>query len=226
MHMRPLLAAALPLLVMATVPDAQAQTGAPGAWRNLIDARATGWRGYQKKELPAGWKVENGALTRVATGGDIVFSEEFGDFELEFEWKVQRKGNSGVFYRAGEATARIYENAAEYQVLDNIEHPDNKTDLTVAGANYALYPAVRDAVKPVGEWNTARIIARGAHVEHWLNGRKMIESELWSPDWEARVKASKFVEWPTYGRAKSGLIGLQDHGDWVAFRNMRIRSLK
>ncbi|MCC6317335.1 MAG: DUF1080 domain-containing protein [Gemmatimonadaceae bacterium] len=200
-----------------------AQTAGP--WRSLIDARATGWRGYQKAGLPDGWKVVDDALTRVAAGGDIVYgAEAFGDFELEFEWKVGPKGNSGVFYRAGEATARIYENAAEYQVLDNIGHPDNTTELTVAGANYALYPAPRDAVKPVGEWNVARIVARGAHVEHWLNGRKVVEFELWSPDWERRMKASKFVEWPTYARASRGFIGLQDHGDWVAFRNMRIRT--
>jgi hypothetical protein len=198
-----------------------------GEWRSLLDARATGWRGYRKASLPEGWKVVDGALTRVGTGGDIIYAAgQFGDFELELEWKIGPKGNSGVFFRATEATTRIYENAPELQVLDNVGHPDNKTDLTVAGSNYALHPAPRDAAKPVGEWNTVRIVARGAHVQHFLNGRKVVDYELWSPDWEAKVKASKFVQWPTYGRAKEGYIGLQDHGDWVAYRNIRIRAIR
>jgi hypothetical protein len=203
-------------------------THAQGPWKNLLSgADATGWRGYRQAQLPAGWKVIDGALTRVAAGGDIVYgAESFGDFELELEWKLNPKGNSGIFYRATEETRRIFENAPEYQVLDNIGHPDNATDLTVAGANYALDGAPRDAVKPVGEWNVARIIARGAHVEHWLNGRKVVTYQLWSPEWEAKVKASKFVEWPPYGRARRGFIGLQDHGDWVAYRNIRMRELK
>jgi hypothetical protein len=200
--------------------------GAQGPWKSLLGAEADGWRGYRKPTLPDGWKVVDGALTRVGSGGDIVYAaEQFGNFELELEWKVGPKGNSGIFYRATEETARIFENAPEFQVLDNVGHPDNKTDLTVAGANYALDAAPRDAVKPVGEWNLARIVARGARVEHWLNGRRVVAYELWSPVWEAKVKASKFVEWPSYGRARRGFIGLQDHGDWVAFRNIRIRAL-
>ena len=98
--------------------------------------------------------------------------------------------------------------------------------LTLAGANYALYPAPADAVKPVGEWNTVRIVAKGAHVEHWLNGKKVVDYEMWSPDWEGRVKKSKFAEFPTYGRATKGHVGLQDHGDWVAYKSIRVRELK
>lgn len=194
-------------------------------WVNLVDSAATGWRTYKKASLE-GWQVVDGALTRTGPGGDIVYAaREFGDFELELEWKLQPKGNSGVFFRGTEATEWLYENAAELQVLDNIGHPDNSTELTVAGANYGLHPAPRDAVKPIGEWNTVRLVARGAHVEHWLNGQKVVDYELWSPDWEAKVKASKFAQWPSYGRATSGFIGLQDHGDWVAYRNIRIRPL-
>lgn len=197
-----------------------------GEWKSLLDEAGTGWRGYRQSSLPAGWKVIDRALTRVGTGGDIVYgAEQFVDFELELEWKIQPKGNSGIFFRASETTERIYENAPEIQVLDNIGHPDNKTDFTVAGSNYALHPAPRDAVKPVGEWNTIRLVVRGSHVEHWLNGRQVVSYELWSPDWEAKVKASKFVEWPSYGRAAKGYIGLQDHGDWVAYRRIRVRSL-
>ena len=207
--------------------SAQPTPANPGEWRNLLDAKATGWRGFRKTALPDGWKVLDGALTRVAAGGDIVYgAEEFGDFEFEFDWKLMPKGNSGVFFRATESTTRIFEGAPEYQVLDNLEHPDNKTDLTVAGANYSLHSAPRDAVRPVGEWNTAKIVAHGSHVQHFLNGRKVVDYDLWTPAWEAKVKASKFVEWPSYGRAKKGLLGLQDHGDWVAYRNMRVRAVR
>lgn len=199
----------------------------PSEWISLLDDKGTGWRGFRQAALPAGWRVVDGALTRVGPGGDIVYgARDFGDFELELDWKLQPKGNSGIFYRVTEDVKRMFEGAPEMQVLDNLLHPDNKTNLTVAGANYALHEAPRDAVKPVGEWNQVRIIARGPHVEHWLNGRKVVEYELWSSDWEARVKQSKFVEWPSYGRSKRGFIGLQDHGDWVAYRNIRVRELK
>ncbi len=198
----------------------------PGEWKSLLDASATGWRGYRQTALPAGWKVVDSALTRVGSGGDIVYgSEPFGDFELELEWKIQPRGNSGIFFRANETTDRIYENAPEFQVIDNIGHPDNATELTVSGSNYALHPAPRDAVRPVGEWNSVRLVVRGSHVEHWLNGKQVVSYELWSPDWEARVKESKFGQWPSYGRAMRGFIGLQDHGDWVAYRRIRVRSL-
>lgn len=226
-------------LALVLIPLACAESGSRAAdtagaatvatptseWVNLVDSAATGWRTYKKADLE-GWQVVDGALTRTGPGGDIVYAaREFGDFELELEWKLRPKGNSGIFFRGTEGTEWLYENSAEMQVLDNVGHPDNSTELTVAGANYGLHPAPRDAVKPIGEWNTVRLIARGAHVEHWLNGQKVVEYELWSPDWEAKVKASKFAQWPSYGRAKSGFIGLQDHGDWVAFRNIRIRPL-
>jgi len=216
-------------LFLAMTTDGRAQ-GAPsaqgGGWISLFDGRTmAGWRGYRQQTVPAGWAVVDGAITRVGQGGDIVTEREFADFELEIEWKVPEAGNSGIFYRATESTDRIFENATEMQVLDNIKHPDNKTPLTLAGANYGLYPSPADAVKPVGQWNQVRIVARGAHVEHWLNGKKVVEYELWSADWKARVAKSKFAQWPSYGLAKAGRIGLQDHGDRVAFRNIRVRPL-
>jgi Domain of Unknown Function (DUF1080) len=220
-----LLAFAL-LSMTPMIPSATASAQRAGEWISLFDGKTTaGWRGYKKATIPSGWAVVDGALTRVGQGGDIVTEREFGDFELELEWKVPEAGNSGIFYRATESTDRIFENATEMQVLDNVKHPDNKTPLTLAGANYGLYPAPADAAKPVGEWNQVRIVARGAHVEHWLNGKKVVEYELWSADWKARVAKSKFAQWPSYGLARAGRIGLQDHGDRVAFRNIRIKPL-
>ncbi len=195
-------------------------------WRLLFDGRSTaGWRGFRSPDMPGGWQVVDGALTRVAPGGDIVTVDQFADFELALEWQVARGGNSGIFLRATEDVASIYEGAPEMQVLDDARHVDGASPLTSAGANYGLHAPPRGVVRPAGEWNAARIVARGAHVEHWLNGVKVVEYELWTPDWEARVKNSKFAEWPAYGRATRGHIGLQDHGDRVTYRNVKIREL-
>lgn len=197
-----------------------------GEWRDLFDGRTTaGWRGFRQRGMPGGWEVIDGALTRTGSGGDIVTVDQFANFELAVEWKVEPGGNSGIFYRAAESTDRIFESAPEMQVLDDARHRDGQSPLTSAGANYGLYPAPRGIVKPAGEWNAARVVVRGAHVEHWLNGTKVVEYELGSPDWEARVRGSKFAQWPQYGRAPRGHIGLQDHGDRVAFRHIRIREL-
>lgn len=210
----------------SAVKSSDSQSAQP-SWIVLFDGSSTSaWRGYQKQELPSGWQVVDSALTRVGPGGDIITRDQFGDFELELEWKVPPKGNSGIMYRVTEADSNTYRTGPEMQVLDDAGHPDGKDRLTSAGSNYALYAAPAGVVKPAGEWNSVRIVARGAHIEHWLNGQKVVEYELWSPDWEAKVKASKFAAWPGYGRATRGHIALQDHGDRVAFKNIRIRELK
>ena len=166
-----------------------------------------------------------GALTRVASGGDIVTSDRFRNFELALEWQVSEGGNSGIFYRAADGAQAIYWSAPEMQVLDDARHPDGKSPLTSAGSAYGLYPAPRGVVKPAGEWNRVRLVVNGNHVEHWLNGVKVVEYELGSADWAERVARSKFTEWPEYGKAAEGRIGLQDHGDRVAYRSVKIRVL-
>jgi Domain of Unknown Function (DUF1080) len=194
-------------------------------WRLLFDGKTTaGWRGFRRQAMPAGWKVADGALTRVGDGTDIITVDEFADFELTLEWKVPPNGNSGVLYRVTEDDDVIWHTAPEYQVIDNAYRPGLKP-AQYAGANYDLHPPSRDVTKPVGSWNQTRIVARGAHVEHWLNGVQIVEYELWSPQWEQLVRASKFKDYPKYGRARRGHIGLQDHGDRVAFRNIRIREI-
>jgi hypothetical protein len=196
-------------------------------WRVLFDGRTTdGWRGYKQQTAPAGWQVVDGELTRVGGGGDIITSEQFGDFELALEWKVGPAGNSGVFYRVTESAEESYHTGIEMQVLDDAGHADGQSRLTSAGSLYGLYPASAGVVKPAGQWNSARILVRGNHVEHWLNGQQVVEAELWSPDWNTRLAASKFTEWPGYARATRGHIGLQDHGDRVAYRNIKIRELR
>ena len=207
------------------VSASTASTMAQGGWRSLSDPSA--WRGYKTDTIPSRWTFANGVLSKTRPVTDIVSRDEFGDFELELEWKIGDAGNSGIFYRGTEEYDHIYWTAPEYQLLDNIKADDNKTPLTRAAAVYGLYPAPDGHVKPVGEWNQTRIVAKGAHVEHWLNGFKMEEYELGSPDWTAKVKASKFNAWPNYGRAKRGHLALQgDHNGELAFRNIRIRELR
>jgi len=197
-----------------------------GEWRPLIDPTMSAWRGYKQQQMPTEWKVENGVLSKVKSTNDIVTRDQFGDFELEWDWKIHEGGNAGVFYRGTEEFEKIYFTAPEYQLLDDAKAPDGKSRLTSAAANYALYPAPAGVVKPADQWNSSRIVARGTHVEHWLNGQKVVEYEIGSPDWEGKVKASKFATWPKYGRITSGHIGIQgDHDGELAIRNMRIRPL-
>ena len=175
--------------------------------------------------MPRGWQVIDGALTRVDSAGDIVTTKQYGNFELALEWQVARGGNSGIFYRVSEDSDHPWRSGPEMQVLDDAGHPDGRSPLTSAGALYGIYPATPGVVRPAGEWNSVRLVLNGNHVEHWLNGVKVVEAELGSPDWESRVKRSKFGEMPRYGRNASGHIGLQDHGDRVAYRNIKIRPL-
>jgi len=231
----PTLRTALAVCLAVLPPRAARAQGPPNAltpaeqaagWRLLFDGTTTaGWRGFKMDSMPAAWQVVDGALTRVAAGGDIVTRERFRDFELSLEWKVAAGGNSGIFYRASEDEDAIYWTAPEMQVLDDARHPDGRSRLTAAGSDYGLYPAPAGVVKPAGAWNRVRLVVLGHHVEHWLNGVKVVAYELGSPDWEAKVKASKFAPHPRYGRNAEGYIGLQDHGDRVAYRNIKIRVL-
>jgi len=195
-------------------------------WRLLFDGKTTsGWRGYRQTSMPDGWKAVDGALTRVGAATDILTIDEFGDFELTVDWNLSAGGNSGILYRVTEDQELSWQTAPEFQVIDNAYREPLKPG-QLAGANYDLHPPTRDATKPIGTWNETRIVARGSHVEHWLNGVKVVEYELWSDDWQKRVQASKFKDLPHYARAKRGHIALQDHGDRVAYRNFKIREFK
>jgi len=210
------------------VPNMLSSQEQAEGFRLLFDGTSTrGWRGWRRATMPEQWQVVDGALTLAARGGgDIVAVDPYGDFELRLEWKIDPRGNSGVFFHADEAYERIYTSAPEMQVLDDAGHPDGQNALTSAGANFGLHAAPRGVVRPAGQWNEARLIVRGAHVEHWLNGQKVVEYEMWSDGWRRLVQASKFAQWPEYGSARRGYIGLQDHGDRVAFRSIRIRELR
>ncbi|MCG8467970.1 MAG: DUF1080 domain-containing protein [Gemmatimonadetes bacterium] len=185
------------------------------------------WRGFRRDAVPGGWRAVDGqlAFTPGDEGGDLITRDTYTDFDLRLEWRLEAGGNSGIFFGVVETTRRTYESGPEMQVLDNAGHRDGGDPLTSAGSNYGLYAPSADVTRPVGEWNEARIVRRGGRVEHWLNGIKLLEYELASAEWSSRVAASKFVEWPDYGIHHEGHIGLQDHGDPVWYRNIRIRRL-
>lgn len=233
--MRPILLTTLAVLTTsaasAQAPNTLTAEEKAAGFKLLFDGKSTtDWRGYKQKEMPAGWTVVDGTLglsggTGEPSSGDIVTKEEYGNFELRLQWRIAKDGNSGIMYRVSEKYSAPYESGPEMQVLDDAGHPDGKSRLTSAGSCFGLYPAPAGIVHPAGEWNDVRIIANGAHVEHWLNGVKVVEYELWSPDWKAKVQASKFKQWPGYGMSKTGHIALQDHGNAVSFRSIRIRKL-
>ena len=214
--------------------DAEIEEG----WILLFDGESTDqWRGYNKETFPTkGWAVKDDVLMVFKSGteeegfgGDIITKKQFGNFELRLDFMVKDTSNSGILYLVREFEGQpIWHNAPEYQILDNQTYismggMDMTTHLT--GDNYDLQAAPQDYSNAVGEWNTARIIVNNNHVEHWLNGNKTIEYEIGSEEWEALVKASKFAEYPEYGRVKMGHIGLQDHGHEVRFRNIKIKPL-
>jgi hypothetical protein len=201
-------------------------------WRLLFDGKTTaGWRGYKSSTMPASWRVENGSLLarreEGKSAGDIVTIDQYGDFELSLEWKMTKGNNSGVVYRATEAEDQVWESGAEYQILDNIGHLDGLNPLASAGACYAVFAPARDVTRPLGQWNQTRIVAKGKHVEHWLNGEKLLEYEVDSPYWQAHVKTSKFFETAygrgNWGRTLKGHIALQDYGGAIEFRSIKIR---
>jgi hypothetical protein len=209
-----------------TLTDAEKQAG----WVLLFDGTTIDkWRGNNATGIPANWSVANGAIAAAkGEGSDLVSVAEYGDFELAVDFNIAKDGNSGLFFHGVESpTAPIYRSAPEFQIIDNDGHPDGKNGPDRwCGANYDVDPPLANACHAPGEWNTAKIIVKGPHVEHWVNGKKTAEYELWSPEWKAKVAQSKFATWTEYGMAKSGHFGLQAHGDEVAFKNIKVRPLK
>ena len=198
-------------------------------WLVLFDGKSvSGLRGYKMESFPWGsWAIDDGSLKTVPgeKGIDIISDETFKDFELQLEWKLQSGGNSGIFYFATEEGDFIWQSAPEMQVLDNISHQDGLRDETSAGALYDLIPPKNDVTKALGEFNQVKIISKDNHIEHWLNGEKLLEYEYGSNDMRVLISKSKFKDMPFFAKASSGRIGLQgDHGE-VRYRNIRIRKL-
>lgn len=213
---------------MHTAPNTLTAAERKAGWTLLFNGKSmTGWHLYQKPGQTTGWEAKDGMLVKTATTGDLMSDRQFGSFEMTLEWKIESKGNSGIFFWATEGTEVVYQNAPEIQVLDNVGHRDGLSPLTSAGALYGLAPASPDLVKPIGEWNQVHIVTNGGVVETWFNGQKIADQiDFDSRAFKARVAKTKFAQWPTYGLARKGSIGLQEHGNMIWYRNIKIRELK
>ncbi len=185
------------------------------------------WHVYKKNTVTSGWAVRDGvlALDPGDDDGDLVTNETFANFELRLEWKIAPGGNSGIIYRCTEEQLSSWRTGAEYQLLDNEGNNDNGTTLHSAGADYDMYAPAKNVCKKAGEWNEARLVARGTHIEHYLNGVKVVDYVVGSNDWNSRLGKSKFKDMPGYGVQTSGHIALQNHGAKVWFRDIKIKKL-
>ncbi len=200
-------------------------------WISLFNGEdLSGWRSFHSDTI-TGWTVEDGYLTALGEGGDlggdIITTEMYDNFILELEWKISAGGNSGVMFRVVEdGYTSTYETGPEYQLIDDLGFGSPIEAWQMTGANYAMHNAADDKiVNPIGEFNTTKIVVDSAHVEHWLNGKKIVEYELWTDDWKKLKENGKWQNYPDYGLQKKGYISLQDHGAKTWFKNIRLTIL-
>jgi hypothetical protein len=205
-----------------------------GKWVSLFDGKTlNGWHGYNKTGTIINWEIEDGSMVCLgaaadANGGDIVTDEVYENFELKWEWKISPGGNSGVMYHVVEDAkyGAPYQTGPEYQLIDDIGFPEKLEEWQKTGADYAMnLTNNKKKLKPVGEWNTSKIVFDKGHVTHWLNGKKIVEFVAWDAAWAKKKKEGKWKDYPDYGLAKKGLIALQDHGHKVYFKNIMIKTL-
>lgn len=205
-------------------------------WKLLFDGKTTnGWRGYKMAEIPSAWNAVDGTLSSVGKGdgsdigGDIISIANYENFDLKLDWKLAPEGNSGILYHVieGPELESTYYSGPEYQLIDDIGFPGGVTPLNSTGADYAMTPAdtTQKVLNPVGTWNSSRIVFDKGKVTHYLNGKKIVEFTVWTDEWNWKVSKGKWKNFPAYGKAKSGYIGLQDHGSKVWFKNIRIKEL-
>lgn len=229
---------AMALTLLFSVTNTDAAPGAvpkKGKWQTLFDGKTlAGWHTYLKAGQPVSdkWAVEDGTIHLTAgRAGDLVTDKEYGDFELEIEWKIAEGGNSGIIFHVQEDPKyrNTYETGPEMQVLDDERHPDAKAGRDgnrTAGSLYDLQkPVTPMAAKPAGEWNKARLVISNGKAEQYLNGKKTAEYATSGPEWDKMVAESKFKNWAAFGKSQTGKIALQDHGNQVWYRNIRIREL-
>ena len=223
---------------MKTDSTQPSQTTPPNdGWISLFDGKTTaGWHKYGGGSVGSGWKIQDGTLFLDTTvmvngkrdGGDIVTEEEFENFDLKLEWKIAKNGNSGIMFCVNEDTTKYkhpYETGPEMQVLDNDGHADGKIKKHRAGDLYDLISCNKETVKPVGEWNQVEIKLLNGKLDFYLNGENVVSTTMWDDNWKNLIANSKFKNWAGFGMFHKGKICLQDHGDGVAYKNIKIRQL-
>lgn len=219
-------------------PDGRQTTNTGDEWISLFDGESLdGWHTYGQESAGSAWKAEDGVLYldvenredwQAEGGGDILTEEEFEDFHLQLEWKISENGNSGIMFYVDEDPERYeypWHTGPEMQILDTEGHPDGKIYKHRVGDLYDLVAASEDAAKPVGEWNEVEVISKDGQLDFYLNGVHIVSTELWNDHWQQLIEESKFKDMPDFGQLQKGKIALQDHGDPVWFRNIRIKRL-
>jgi hypothetical protein len=194
-------------------------------WKLLFDGKTlAGWREFKKTTVGVGWQVIDGVLCLVQPdkADDIITADKYADFDLKFDWKISAKGNSGVYYHVIEEGQKGYQSGPEYQLLDNAH---GEPPLERAGGLFGLYAPAQDVTKPVGEFNHSELLVQHGHVQHWMNGVKLADYQVGSPDFKTRVAGTKFAHWPLFASGDTGYISLQDHESVVAFRDIKIKVL-
>lgn len=235
--MKNLITILLMLVLVYSVSETVAQNTLTSAekkagWKLLFDGKTTqGWHNYNSQQAGAAWKVADGTLyldSKSQEGrGDLATAEEYENFELSLEWKIDSCGNSGIMFNVVEDPQyrTPWLTGPEMQILDNNCHPDAKIIKHRAGDLYDMISCAKETVKPAGEWNQIRLVSNKQQYEFWLNGTKVVTFSMHTPEWEAMVQGSKFKAMPAFGKARKGHLVLQDHGDKVWFRNIKIRTL-
>ena len=221
----------LPLLLVPAIhahPDNQlSQEEKADGWKLLFDGEGMSqWRNFKRDGISPLWVVEDGVMTLTGRGGgDLITRRQYRNFELVIDWKVVEVGNSGIFFLADEEAKQVYAHAPEVQILDNERHPDNKIDTHLAGSIYDLVASPAKSHRPAGQWNRTRMMLEERRFRLRHNGIFVADIEIGGERWRRLVAASKFRDWEGFGENRQGHIGLQDHGDRVQFKNLKIREI-
>ena len=219
-------------LLMIACNSSKKTTKTDPGYTSLFDGKTlNGWRTYQNKPADS-WMVKDGVLYCKGSAtdksdrrADLITTDTFENFDLQLDWKISPQGNSGILYMVTEEYPTSYLSGPEYQVIDDVNFPEKLEDWQKVAANYAMHTAPTAHPKPAGEWNHARIVVDHGHVQHWLNGEKVVEYDLWTDDWKKRKESGKWKDAPGYGMSKVGHIALQDHGSEAWFKNIEIKRL-
>jgi hypothetical protein len=211
-----------------TLTPSEKKTG----WKLLFDGKSlNGWRAYQNKETNS-WSVKDGVMYCKGSStdksdlrADMITDKQYENFDLSVDWKISPQGNSGILYLVTEEFKAAYLSGPEYQIIDDLNFPQKLEDWQKTGANYAMDAAPTAAPNPVGQWNTTRIVVNKGHVQHWLNGKKLLDFQMWTDEWKKKKTEGKWKDAPGYGVSKKGHIGLQDHGSEAWFKNLKIKEL-